>query len=72
MMFFMVPSSIEDEEFEQTGRLTPCASASASTKGTWPELPEIAGSKRCQANGSRKQQPEWLLDQMDFLVTIMG
>ena len=33
----VVPSSIEDEEFEQTGRLTPCASASACPElvGTW-------------------------------------
>ena len=36
MMFFMVPSSIEDEEFEQTGRLTPCASASASADANLP------------------------------------
>ena len=37
-----------------------------SGKRTWPEWPEIAGSKRFQANGSQKQQPEWLLDKMDF------
>ena len=49
-------------------RFVICLNLNQSAERTWLEWPEIAGSKRFQANGSR---PGWLLDQMDFLVTIM-